>query len=157
MSRHHHGARIHDYTSRGYRVVALENAIVRVEILADKGSDIVGFLHKPTDTEFMWHRPTGLPAAPIASIPRGVDEHVFVDLYEGGGQGGARGSAAGPSPPSPMSPWTSWGAPPRRSGRRSSTTPAVSTCRPALVPPTDPSRGRAAKWPTRLSLTGRWH
>ena len=86
MSRHHHGARIHDYTSRGYRVVALENATVRVEILADKGSDIVGFLHKPTDTEFMWHRPTGLPAAPIASIPRGVDEYVFVDLYEGGWQ-----------------------------------------------------------------------
>ncbi len=86
MSRHHYGARLHDYTERGYRVLALENALVRVEVLADKGSDIVSFLHKPSDTDFMWHRPGGLRAAPLESTPRGVDEFVFVDAYEGGWQ-----------------------------------------------------------------------
>ena len=86
MSRHHFGARLHDYAASGYRTLALENAQVRVEVLADKGSDIVGFLHKPSDTDFMWHRPGGLRAAPLESTPRGVDEFVFVDAYEGGWQ-----------------------------------------------------------------------
>ena len=86
MSRHHYGARLHDYTDRGYRTLALENALVRVEVLADKGSDIVSFLHKPSDTDFMWHRPGGLRAAPLESTPRGVGEFVFVDAYEGGWQ-----------------------------------------------------------------------
>ena len=86
MSRHHYGARVHDYTAQGYRTLALENASVRVEVLADKGSDIVSFLHKPSDTDFMWHRAGGLRAAPLESVPRGTDEFVFVDLYEGGWQ-----------------------------------------------------------------------
>jgi hypothetical protein len=86
VSRHHFGARLHDYTARGYRTLALENALVRVEVLADKGTDIVTFLHKPSDTDFMWHRAGGLRAAPLASTPRGVGEYVFVDGYEGGWQ-----------------------------------------------------------------------
>lgn len=86
MSRHHFGARLHDYEERGYRVLSLENAVVRVEVLIDKGTDIVSFLHKPSDTDFMWHRPGGLRAAPLESTPRGVDEFVFVDGYEGGWQ-----------------------------------------------------------------------
>jgi hypothetical protein len=86
VSRHHYGARLHDYVSLGYRTIALENEIVRVEIVVDKGSDITSFLHKPSDTDFMWHRETGLRRAPIDSVPRGTDESVFVDLYEGGWQ-----------------------------------------------------------------------
>jgi hypothetical protein len=86
MSRHHYGARLHDYTERGYRTVALENSLIRVEVLADKGTDIISYLHKPSDTDFMWHRPGGLRAAGLESTPRGVDEFVFVDAYEGGWQ-----------------------------------------------------------------------
>jgi len=86
MSRHHFGARIHEYTADGYRMVALENESVRVEVVVDKGSDIVSFLHKPSDTDFMWHRAEGLRPAPFASVPRGIDEYVFVDGYEGGWQ-----------------------------------------------------------------------
>ena len=63
-----------------------ENSEIRVEVLADKGTDIVSFLHKPSDTDFMWHRPGGLRSAPLESTPRGVDEFVFVDAYEGGWQ-----------------------------------------------------------------------
>ena len=86
MSRHHYGARIHDVIAQGYRTIALENEVVRVEIVVDKGSDITSFLHKPTDTDFLWHRESGLPPAPLESTPRGIDEFVFVDGYEGGWQ-----------------------------------------------------------------------
>jgi hypothetical protein len=86
MSGHHYGARIHDYVAHGYRTIALENELVRVEVVADKGSDVTSFLHKPTDTDFMWHRESGLRRAPLESTPRGVDEFVFVDTYEGGWQ-----------------------------------------------------------------------
>lgn len=86
MSRHHYGARIHEYTAKGFRMIALENTAVRVEVVIDKGSDIVSFLHKPSDTDFMWHRVGGLRPAPFASSPRGTDEYVFVDGYEGGWQ-----------------------------------------------------------------------
>jgi hypothetical protein len=86
MSRHHFGARLHDYTASGYRTLALENELIRVEVLADKGSDIISFLHKRSDTDFMFHRPGGLRQASSWSSPRGVDEFAFVDGYEGGWQ-----------------------------------------------------------------------
>lgn len=82
----HFGARLHDYTMLGYRTLALENELIRVEILADKGSDIIGFLHKPSDTDFLWRRSPGLRPAGHGYQPRGVDEWVFVDGYEGGWQ-----------------------------------------------------------------------
>jgi galactose mutarotase-like enzyme len=81
VSRHHYGARLHRFTDDlGYRRVALENELIRVEILLDKGASIRSFLHKPTDTEFMWHSPLGLRPA-IETI--GGD---FLDGYEGGWQ-----------------------------------------------------------------------
>lgn len=86
MSRHHYGARLHDFIAHGYRMIAFENEIIRVEVVVDKGSDITSFLHKPSDTDFMWHRESGLRRAPVDSIPRGTDEFVFVDGYEGGWQ-----------------------------------------------------------------------
>jgi hypothetical protein len=86
VSRHHFGARLHDYTLLGYRTLAFENELIRVEVLADKGTDIISFLHKPSDTDFMWRRYLGLRPAGIGGHPRGVDEQVFVDGYEGGWQ-----------------------------------------------------------------------
>jgi len=85
MSRHF-GARIRDYVERGFRTIALENATTRIEVVVDKGADIVSFLHKPSDTDVMWHRPGGDRLAPFGTIPRGVDEYVFVDGYTGGWQ-----------------------------------------------------------------------
>jgi hypothetical protein len=82
----HFGARLHDYVMLGYRTIALENELLRVEVLADKGSDIVGFLHKPSDTDFLWRREPGLRPAGQGYQPRGVGEAVFVDGYEGGWQ-----------------------------------------------------------------------
>lgn len=54
MSHHHYGARLAQYTNHlGYRRITLENELVRVDIMLDKGAVIRWFLHKPTDNEFM--------------------------------------------------------------------------------------------------------
>jgi len=86
MSRHHFGTRLRDFVERGFRTITLENEIARIEVVVDKGADIVSFLHKPSDTDAMWHRRGGERSAPFAALPRGVDEFVFVDGYGGGWQ-----------------------------------------------------------------------
>jgi hypothetical protein len=80
------GCRIREYIYQGLRTISLENEVIRVTILADKGTDIIEFLHKPTDTDFMWRSPAGVrnPGlfVPSSASPRGA----FMDYYEGGWQ-----------------------------------------------------------------------
>lgn len=54
------GCRLREFIYRGHRCVALENATLRVVIAADKGADIIEFLHKPRDIECLWHSRHGL-------------------------------------------------------------------------------------------------
>ncbi len=81
-----YGCRITQTIFRGLRTVTLENELIRVTVLADKGSDIIEFLHKPTDTDFMWRSPQGVrnPTTFVPTIPR--PEGAFLDYYEGGWQ-----------------------------------------------------------------------
>lgn len=80
------GARLVEWTYRGLRCVTLENEVLRVSILVDKGTDIFEFLHKPSDTEFMWRSPTGI-RNPATFVPTSVRaEGSFLDYYEGGWQ-----------------------------------------------------------------------
>lgn len=80
------GCRATEYVYRGLRTVALENELIRVIVLADKGGDIIEFLHKPSDTDFMWRSPLGVrnPATFVATAPR--PEGAFLDYYPGGWQ-----------------------------------------------------------------------
>lgn len=80
------GCRITETIFHGLRTVTLENELIRVGVLADKGTDIFEFLHKPTDTDFMWRSPLGIrnPATFVPTIPR--PEGAFLDYYEGGWQ-----------------------------------------------------------------------
>ena len=80
------GCRITETIYRGLRTVTMENEIIRVTFLADKGSDIFEFLHKPSDTDFMWRSPLGVrnPATFVPTVPR--PEGSFLDYYEGGWQ-----------------------------------------------------------------------
>ena len=80
------GCRITETIYRGLRTLTLENEIVRVSFLADKGADIFEFLHKPTDTDFLWRSPLGVrnPATFVPTVPRA--EGAFLDYYEGGWQ-----------------------------------------------------------------------
>ena len=96
------GCRATEYVYRGLRTVALENELLRVTVLAGKGGDIVEFLHKPTDTDFMWRSPLGVrdPATFVPTAPR--PEGAFLDYYPGGWQeclptGGGPASYAGTS------------------------------------------------------------
>ena len=81
-----YGCRITEYIYRGLRTIILENELIRVTILADKGSDIIEFLHKPTDTDFLWRSPLGVkdPSifVPTTASPRGA----FLDDYEEDGR-----------------------------------------------------------------------
>jgi hypothetical protein len=81
-----YGCRITETIYRGLRCVTMENELLRVTILADKGSDIIEFLHKPTDTDFMWKSPMGVrnPATFVPTTAR--PDGAFLDYYEGGWQ-----------------------------------------------------------------------
>lgn len=67
-------------------MLSLENELIKAELRLNNGAEFVSFLHKPTDTDFLWHRPVALRSAPVQSIPRGIDEHTFNDRYLGGWQ-----------------------------------------------------------------------
>lgn len=78
------GCRIKEFLYEGYRCVALENEKLRVVVVADKGTDIIEFLYKPQDVDFLWHSREGLRARYLpSSIRRGG---TFMDNYEGGWQ-----------------------------------------------------------------------
>jgi hypothetical protein len=81
-----YGCRLTEYVYKGLKTITLENEIIRVTILIDKGTDIIEFLHKPTDTDFMWRSPLGVrnPNNFVPTIPR--NEGAFLDYYEGGWQ-----------------------------------------------------------------------
>lgn len=67
-----------DMTIRGYEALSLENSLLRVTVLPGKGTDIVEFLHKPTDCDFTWGTAWGLR-------PKGLCDG-FILNYEGGWQ-----------------------------------------------------------------------
>jgi hypothetical protein len=86
MSRHNFGARIDQFTRDGHRTVALENETVRIELLPGKGSDIVQFVHKPSDTDFMFRTSRGLRPRSEMVLSPGLDAVSMIDFYEGGWQ-----------------------------------------------------------------------
>jgi hypothetical protein len=79
-----HGCRISDeWTFQGLRAIIIENELLRVTVLADKGSDIVEFRYKPLDLDFLLRSPGGVrnPSREPASAPSGG---AFLDYYNGG-------------------------------------------------------------------------
>lgn len=80
------GCRWMEFTWNGMASVIMENEVLRLEILVDKGTDIVEFLYKPMDVDFMWRSP--IPAyKPSFFIPtvQGKTGN-FLDYYPGGWQ-----------------------------------------------------------------------
>jgi len=86
LPRRNHGARIEtDLTLWGHRAVVLQNELLRVTVLAGKGADIVEFLYKPLDLDFMWANPTG-PRPRDVAYPPADNRNCFSDFYYGGWQ-----------------------------------------------------------------------
>jgi hypothetical protein len=75
-----------DTIYNGYRTLFLENSLVKVGILADKGTDIFEFIYKPTQTDFLWKSRLGVRDSRffIPTIPTRLGS--FLDYYEGGWQ-----------------------------------------------------------------------
>ena len=73
-----------DYTYKGMKVAFLENDLVRVGVLLDKGADIFEFTYKPLDLDFMWQSPIELrkPFVATSALPEGA----FHDYFYGGWQ-----------------------------------------------------------------------
>jgi galactose mutarotase-like enzyme len=72
-----------EYAWRGLRLLLMENEIVRVAVLLDKGADIVELRYKPRDVDFLWHSPTPLVWGQPESYSVGLAEGTFADYYEG--------------------------------------------------------------------------
>ncbi len=75
-----------DHTFRGLRTLVMENELLRISILLDKGTDVYEFLYKPYDIDFMWRGPQQLrdPRTFVSTGPR--DNGYFQDFYHGGWQ-----------------------------------------------------------------------
>jgi galactose mutarotase-like enzyme len=65
------------------RTLILENELLRVTVLVDKGSDIVEFRYKPLDLDLLFFAPGGIrnPNRGLASAPSGG---AFLDYFSGG-------------------------------------------------------------------------
>ena len=94
------GARILEYTYQEMRAVFLENELLRVGILVDKGTDLFEFNYKPQDQDFIWLSPKGVqnPTSYLSTSPDPLA--TFLDSYLGGWQeilpnGGAPSSYLG--------------------------------------------------------------
>ncbi len=80
------GCRLTEYVYRGLRTVTLENELLRVTVLADKGSDIFEFQYKPLDVDFMWRSPWGVRNPALFVPTTHTRGSAFMDHYEGGWQ-----------------------------------------------------------------------
>ncbi|MGB3328619.1 MAG: DUF4432 family protein, partial [Thermomicrobiales bacterium] len=77
----------------------MENELLRVSILAGKGTDIIELLYKPRDLDFAWLTPGGI-RNPLAYLPSSPDTMPFSEYYPGGWQeifphGGVPGESNG--------------------------------------------------------------
>jgi hypothetical protein len=81
----HWGCRLNDeITLHGIEALLIQNELIQVMILVGQGGEIVQFLHKPTDTDFLWRGPNRLHRA--AHFPTNGSAHPapFLDQWSGG-------------------------------------------------------------------------
>ena len=81
----HYGCRVNDQvTWGGYKALILQNNLIQIVILVEKGSEIVQFLYKPFDIDFLWHSENELKP-PSAFVPAGGNSATaFFDYWAGG-------------------------------------------------------------------------
>ena len=77
------GCRFYEFTFYGFRSLLIENNCIRTVMLLDKGTDIISFVDKKTDTEFVWTNPMGFSC--LEKIRKStMDNDCFSDNYIGG-------------------------------------------------------------------------
>ncbi|MEW5978419.1 MAG: DUF4432 family protein [Acidobacteriota bacterium] len=70
----------------GYRAVVLENEILSVTVLPEKGADIYSLVYKPRSMDILWKSPWGLKPLDRAIASGGSSEETWLEHYEGGWQ-----------------------------------------------------------------------
>lgn len=75
-----------DLLYKGMRALFIENELLRIGILLDKGADLFQFVHKPSDTDFLWRSPQGLRRPDRFEATRASSAGAFLDSYHGGWQ-----------------------------------------------------------------------
>ncbi|WHH60745.1 aldose 1-epimerase [Petroclostridium sp. X23] len=83
-SNRNYGCRILEFTHKNNRVLSMENEIIKINMLPDKGSDIYEMYYKPMDIDFMWKAPGGIRDVSkfIPTSSQFLGSHP--DYYEGG-------------------------------------------------------------------------
>jgi len=74
------------WQSLAMRTLILENELLRVVSLLDKGSDIMEMMHKPSGIDVMWHSPIGYRNPKNLTASSALSSGSFLDLYGGGWQ-----------------------------------------------------------------------
>jgi hypothetical protein len=72
-------------TYHSMNTVVIENELIRISILLDKGSDIFELLYKPKDVDFMWRSPIGI-RNPEDDQASEMTFEYFMRVYHGGWQ-----------------------------------------------------------------------
>jgi len=81
-----YGCRYHDIEYMGFRSLLIENELLRVLIMYEKGTDIIELSYKPKDIDFMWRSPAEINAFNKNPITKEHPSGAFLDVYEGGWQ-----------------------------------------------------------------------
>ena len=80
-----YGCRVSDdWEFRGNKVAIIENEKIRVMVLVDKGADIYSFVHKSSDTDYMWRSVWGV--RDTRKFLSTTGDYSWADTYEGGWQ-----------------------------------------------------------------------
>ena len=80
-----YGCRVSDdWEYRGNKVAIIENEKIRVMVLVDKGADIYSFVHKSSDTDYMWRSVWGV--RDTRKFLSTTGNNSWGDTYEGGWQ-----------------------------------------------------------------------
>jgi len=79
----------------GHKAVTIENELLAITVLPEKGADIYRWIYKPRDMDVLWKSPWGLrhPRGMIATTS--TTEEAWLEHYEGGWQGNSILSVSG--------------------------------------------------------------
>lgn len=85
INNRNYGCRCKRFLQDGVDMLTLENAKIKVTFALGKGADIIEFMYKPSDVDFMWHsfnRLQNINQIPTVASSGGY----FMDTYAGGWQ-----------------------------------------------------------------------
>ena len=80
------GCRITEFCHRNLKFLTLENELIKITLIPDKGADVYELIYKPKDIDFMWKAPGGVRDAIHTKMTAPDPTGSFLDYYEGGWQ-----------------------------------------------------------------------